>query len=185
MSSGLRGTDATQDSVRRNSVERTVCNGRLTKQRFKDKEALSIKSTKFPKSFDTKVCHVFPQRLTLPTEGTAELIPQVDLRKVNIAVLRPWIAKKVTEMIKFEDDVVVEYVFGMLEDKETPVSPVFILSTKLNTMWYLSLPRCPTRGRCRSTCTDSWINTALRISLNLCGTSSSRLRIPSAECLLR
>lgn len=26
-----------------------------------------------------------------------------------------------TEMIKFEDDVVVEYVFGMLEDKELPV----------------------------------------------------------------
>jgi serine/arginine repetitive matrix protein 1 len=25
-------------------------------------------------------------------------------------------------MIKFEDDVVVEYVFGMLEDKDTPVS---------------------------------------------------------------
>lgn len=36
-------------------------------------------------------------------------------------MLRPWIAKKVTEMIKFEDDVVVEYVFGMLEDRETPV----------------------------------------------------------------
>jgi len=49
------------------------------------------------------------------------LTPQVDLRKVNIQVLRPWIAKKVTEMIKFEDDVVVEYVFGMLEDRDVPV----------------------------------------------------------------
>jgi serine/arginine repetitive matrix protein 1 len=49
------------------------------------------------------------------------LTVQVDLRKVNIQVLRPWIAKKVTEMIKFEDDVVVEYVFGMLEDRDVPV----------------------------------------------------------------
>jgi serine/arginine repetitive matrix protein 1 len=46
----------------------------------------------------------------------------VDLRKINIAVLRPWIAQKVTEMIRVEDDVVVEYVFGMLEDKDNPVS---------------------------------------------------------------
>jgi serine/arginine repetitive matrix protein 1 len=53
---------------------------------------------------------------------SAQLTRQVDLRKVNIQVLRPWIAKKVTEMIKFEDDVVVEYVFGMLEDRDSPVS---------------------------------------------------------------
>lgn len=51
---------------------------------------------------------------------------QVDLRKVNISVLRPWIAQKVTELIRVEDDVVIEYVFGMLEDKEKPVSPSFI-----------------------------------------------------------
>jgi len=46
---------------------------------------------------------------------------QVDLRKVNISVLRPWIAQKVTELIRIEDDVVVEYAFGMLEDKDNPV----------------------------------------------------------------
>ncbi|WVQ76875.1 hypothetical protein IAR50_006549 [Cryptococcus sp. DSM 104548] len=67
-------------------------------QRFKDKEAASIKSTKFPKHFNEKV----------------------DLRKVNIAVLRPWIAEKVTELIKIEDDIVVEYAFGMLEDRDNP-----------------------------------------------------------------
>ncbi|WRT66855.1 uncharacterized protein IL334_003818 [Kwoniella shivajii] len=77
----MRGTNAAQDS------------------RFKDKEAASIKATKFPKHFSEKV----------------------DLRKVNLSVLRPWIASKVTELIKIEDDVVVEYVFGMLEDKEKPI----------------------------------------------------------------
>lgn len=69
------------------------------KKRFKDKELASIKSTKFPKHFSEKV----------------------DLRKVNISVLRPWVAEKVTELIKVEDDIVVEYVFGMLEDRENPV----------------------------------------------------------------
>ena len=58
----------------------------------------------------------------LSSRNPTDVSIQVDLRKVNIAVLRPWIAKKVTEMIKFEDDVVVEYVFGMLEDKDIPVS---------------------------------------------------------------
>ncbi|WVR04950.1 hypothetical protein IAU60_001962 [Kwoniella sp. DSM 27419] len=77
----MRGTNAQQDS------------------RFKDKEAASIKATKFPKHFNEKV----------------------DLRKVNLSVLRGWIAQKVTELIKFEDDVVVEYVFGMLEDRDKPI----------------------------------------------------------------
>jgi len=52
MSSGLRGTDATQDSVSRCPHD---IFSKLIIQRFKDKEALSIKSTKFPKCFDTKV----------------------------------------------------------------------------------------------------------------------------------
>ena len=47
----------------------------------------------------------------------------MDLRKVNLSVLRPWIAQKVTELIKIEDDVVVEYAFGMLEDRDNPVGP--------------------------------------------------------------
>ncbi|KIR37593.1 serine/arginine repetitive matrix protein 1, partial [Cryptococcus deuterogattii 99/473] len=70
----------------------------LQDSRFKDKELASIKSTKFPKHFSEKV----------------------DLRKVNISVLRPWVAEKVTELIKVEDDIVVEYVFGMLEDRDNP-----------------------------------------------------------------
>lgn len=37
-------------------------------------------------------------------------------------MLRPWIARRVTELMKFEDDVVVEYVYSMLEDRDKPVS---------------------------------------------------------------
>lgn len=49
---------------------------------------------------------------------------QVDLRKVNVSVLRGWVAKKVTELLNFEDDVVVEFAYGLIEDKNDPVRPL-------------------------------------------------------------
>ena len=107
MADALRGTDLSQD------------------RRFKDKEALAIKSSTFPEHFDRKV----------------------DLRKVNIGVLRPWIAKKITELMKFEDDVVIEYVYSMLEDKSKPVS---ILGQLYNWLDLADLSS-PTRARSRST----------------------------------
>lgn len=38
------------------------------------------------------------------------------MKKVNLQVIKPWIAKKVTELVGFEDEVVVEYAMGLLED---------------------------------------------------------------------
>lgn len=38
------------------------------------------------------------------------------MRKVEVSVLKPWIAKKLVELMGFEDDVLIEYVGGMLED---------------------------------------------------------------------
>jgi len=46
---------------------------------------------------------------------------KVDMRKVNLQVIRPWITKKVVELVGFEDEVVVEYAMGLLEDKQQPV----------------------------------------------------------------
>ena len=46
---------------------------------------------------------------------------QVDMRKVNLTVIRPWIVKKVVELVGFEDEVVVEYAMGLLEDDSQPV----------------------------------------------------------------
>lgn len=37
-------------------------------------------------------------------------------------MLKPWIAKKVIEIIRVDDDIVVEFVFSMIEDKDKPVS---------------------------------------------------------------
>ncbi|POW23163.1 hypothetical protein PSHT_00372 [Puccinia striiformis] len=69
--------------------------------RFKDKEKSLLKSINFPKELDQKV----------------------DMRKVELSVMRPWITDKIMELLGFEDEVVVEYVNGLLDD---PTSPVII-----------------------------------------------------------
>jgi hypothetical protein len=39
------------------------------------------------------------------------------MNKVKLDVLKPWITKKISELLKMEDDVVVEFVFNQLEEK--------------------------------------------------------------------
>ncbi|CAO1621360.1 unnamed protein product [Sympodiomycopsis kandeliae] len=48
---------------------------------------------------------------------------KVDLRKVSLQVLKPWIENKLQELLGFEDDVVVEYVMGQLESEENQPFP--------------------------------------------------------------
>ncbi|KAJ3153773.1 hypothetical protein HDU86_005106 [Geranomyces michiganensis] len=68
-------------------------------QRFGDKQKKLLKSMKFPKIFDSKV----------------------DMKKVNMTVIRPWVTAKIVEMVGFEDDVLIEFVFNLLEaDKVDP-----------------------------------------------------------------
>ncbi|OCH84515.1 PWI domain-containing protein [Obba rivulosa] len=67
-------------------------------RRFSDKELKLLKTMKFPPEFEKKV----------------------DMRKVNLSVIRPWIVKKVVELVGFEDEVVVEYAMGLLEDDSQP-----------------------------------------------------------------
>ncbi|KAI0821913.1 PWI domain-containing protein, partial [Trametes gibbosa] len=73
-------------------------------RRFSDKELKLLKSMKFPPEFDKK----------------ASRNTRVDMRKVNLSVIRPWIVKKVIELVGFEDEVVVEYAMGLLEDDAQP-----------------------------------------------------------------
>lgn len=42
---------------------------------------------------------------------------KVDMSKVNLEVIKPWITKRVTEILGFEDDVVIEFIFNQLEVK--------------------------------------------------------------------
>lgn len=50
------------------------------------------------------------------------------MRKVNLQLIRPWVVKKVIELVGMEDEVVIEYAMGLLEDQSQPVSTIAYLS---------------------------------------------------------
>ncbi|RXM90935.1 Serine/arginine repetitive matrix protein 1, partial [Acipenser ruthenus] len=50
---------------------------------------------------------------------------KVDMTKVNLEVIKPWITQRVTEILGFEDDVVIEFIFNQLEEKVITLNPVF------------------------------------------------------------
>jgi len=84
------------------------------------------------------------------TKMAADMSNQVDMRKVNLTVIRPWIAKKVLELVGFEDDLVVEYAVGLLEDESQPVSLTTLSITQFLTMTYFFFTSCWIHERCRS-----------------------------------
>lgn len=63
--------------------------------RFSNKQAKLLKSQKF----------------------APELEHLVDTSKVNMEVMRPWIAKRVTDLLGFEDEVLINFIYGLLEGK--------------------------------------------------------------------
>ena len=40
------------------------------------------------------------------------------MSKVNMDVVKPWITKRVTEILGFEDDVVIEFIFNLFEGNQ-------------------------------------------------------------------
>lgn len=48
------------------------------------------------------------------------LSKRVDMSKVKLDVLRPWISQKITDILNIEDDVVVEFVYNQLEEEKFP-----------------------------------------------------------------
>uniref|UniRef100_A0A7N0UP71 PWI domain-containing protein n=1 Tax=Kalanchoe fedtschenkoi TaxID=63787 RepID=A0A7N0UP71_KALFE len=63
--------------------------------RFSNKQAKLLKSQKFAPELDNLV----------------------DMTRVKIDVLRPWIAKRVTELLGFEDEVLINFIYGLLDGK--------------------------------------------------------------------
>ena len=39
------------------------------------------------------------------------------MSKVNLDTMKPWITKRVTEILNFEDDVVIEFIFNQLDER--------------------------------------------------------------------
>ena len=37
------------------------------------------------------------------------------MEKIQLDVIKPWVTKRITDMLGFEDDVVLEFIFNMLE----------------------------------------------------------------------
>lgn len=66
--------------------------------RFSNKEKKLIGTMKFPPEYATKV----------------------DMHKVELEVIKPWIAEQITDLLKFEDEVLIGYVYGLLEEKQFP-----------------------------------------------------------------
>lgn len=66
--------------------------------RFSDKEKKLLKQMKFSDVLSKKV----------------------DMSKVKLDVLRPWISAKITHLLNLEDDVIEEYVVNQLEEEKYP-----------------------------------------------------------------
>jgi len=66
--------------------------------RYANKEKKLMASMKFPTEYSTKV----------------------DMKKVTLDVIKPWIAQQITKLLGFEDEVLIGYVYGLLEEKQFP-----------------------------------------------------------------
>ncbi|VDQ01042.1 unnamed protein product [Trichobilharzia regenti] len=74
---------------------------------------------------------------------------KVDMSKINLESIRPWIVKRITELLNFEDEVVCDYIFNQLEDlhpdpKEIQINITGFLNGKnarifLSELWDLLL----------------------------------------------
>lgn len=42
---------------------------------------------------------------------------KIDMAKVNLDTIKPWINQKITDLLGFEDDVVIEFVYNQLEER--------------------------------------------------------------------
>lgn len=55
------------------------------------------------------------QKLLKATRFPPEFAQKVDIKKVNVEVMKKWIAGKISEILGNDDDVVIELCFGLLE----------------------------------------------------------------------
>lgn len=111
------------------------------------KEKKLLKSLKFPKEYELKV----------------------DFKVVNWEVMKSWMAKRVTELLGLEDEVVIGYIYEQLEGKEVCCPDQHSHSYKRVSqenpcfpsafMIFGALCRLSTQGSSRSTSLGSWKRT--------------------------
>ncbi|KAH7171191.1 PWI domain-containing protein [Dactylonectria macrodidyma] len=59
-------------------------------------------------------------RLLKSTKFPAEFSQKVDMQKVNLQVMKKWIASRISEILGNEDDVVIELCFNLIEGSRYP-----------------------------------------------------------------
>lgn len=51
------------------------------------------------------------------------------MSKINLESIRPWIVKRITELLNFEDEVVCDYIFNQLEERVSLLT-FFVVNTE-------------------------------------------------------
>ncbi|KAL5971356.1 Serine/arginine repetitive matrix protein 1 [Taenia solium] len=102
--------------------------------RFTDKKKKLLKSMKFGDNLNEKV----------------------DTQRVNVESIKPWIVKRITELLSYEDDIVCDFVVNMLSDqfpdpKEIQINLTAFLGSKsarifVTELWDLLLSAMNTTG---------------------------------------
>ena len=89
--------------------------------RFLDKQKKLLKSMRFANVLNQKVsdgCQRIGEMNLLPVLIPLLFVFQVEMDKVNLDVIKPWITKRLIEVLGFEDDVVLQFIFNMLESEK-------------------------------------------------------------------
>ncbi len=60
------------------------------------------------------------KKLLVSTHFPPEFSVKVNLEKVNLDVIKPWIAERVVQLLGFEDELVIDYAFDMLDSDRYP-----------------------------------------------------------------
>lgn len=61
--------------------------------------------------------HAFDHRVFIIYLFARIVYLQIDTSKVQMDVIKPWVATRVTELLGFEDEVLINFIYGMLEEK--------------------------------------------------------------------
>ncbi|KAJ2439329.1 Serine/arginine repetitive matrix protein 1, partial [Coemansia sp. RSA 2424] len=60
------------------------------------------------------------QKLISQTKFNSILKKRIDMTKINMEVIKPWISRKINELLGIEDDVLFEYIVNMLQESDNP-----------------------------------------------------------------
>ena len=75
------------------------------------------------------------QRLLRTTKFPAEFNTKVDLKKVNVQLIKAWVGEEIERILKSEDDVVTELVNNILEESRyVSASLIFAAGTCILTL---------------------------------------------------